>query len=148
MYKYKMINNRMKKTVFALLMAVVCVSGMKPKEAKAHAGHDQTPGSVQAPHGGVVQGTRELYLELVNDASGIKLYPLTHDLAPIAPKEITLTGSAQAPKKAKVPVKLSVVEDHFEGKIDMKGAYRYTLELSVGYKGKKEKASFQVEPQN
>ena len=66
--------------------------------AFAHEGHDATPGAIQAPHGGVVQGTAELYLELVNEASGIKLYPLTHDLKPIPLKEVKVEAFAQRPR--------------------------------------------------
>lgn len=113
----------------------------------AHAGHDKIPGAIQAPHGGAVQGTSQLYLELVNDATGIKLYPLTHDLGPISPNEVTLMATAQAPKKKKEPVKFAATDDHFEGTINTMGSYRYTLELMTTYKGKKEKVSFQVEPQ-
>ncbi len=115
--------------------------------AAAHEGHDKAPGSVQAPHGGVVQGTSQMYIELVNDASGIKLYPLTHDLVAVATKNVKVAATAQAPKKKKEPVKLTAVEDHFEGKVDAKGAYRYTLVLETTYQGKKEKVTFQVEPQ-
>lgn len=150
-------NYKMKKNVMLVLMAVIFVSGAPfkgPKgfkgsnEACAHEGHNKTPGAIKAPNGGVVEGTSDLYIELVNDASGIKLFPMTHDLAPISPKEVKLMGTSQVPKKAKTSVKFSVVEDHFESKVDAKGAYRYTLELSVEFKGKKEKVKFQVEPQN
>ncbi|MBY0472320.1 hypothetical protein K2X30_14230 [bacterium] len=136
-----------KKTMLAVLMGVAVAGGLA-SQSFAHEGHDKTPGSVQAPHGGVVQGTSSLYLELVNDASGIKLYPLTHDLAPIALKDVKITAMAQPPKKAKLPVKFAEADDHFEAKVDAKGSYRYTLEVSTAYKGKKEKLTFQVEPQS
>lgn len=114
----------------------------------AHEGHDKTPGSVVAPHGGVIKGTNQLYLELVNESGGIKVYPLTHDSAPILLKEVTLQGSATFPKKSKAePVSFIQAEDHFFAKVNVKGAYRYSLDLVVTYKGKKEKVKFQVEPQ-
>lgn len=113
----------------------------------AHAGHDKLPGAVDAPHGGTIKKTSELYMELVNDASGIKIYPLTHELTPVSLSELKITGTAQAPKKKKEPVKLSEADDHFEAKVDVKGAYRYTLDLSMTFKGKTEKVSFQIEPQ-
>jgi hypothetical protein len=100
----------------------------------------------------VIRGTKSLYLELVNDASGLKLYPLTHELAPIPLAELTLSATAQVPKKAKVPVKLLTSGDHFEADaaalVSVKGAYRYQLEVNTGYHGKKEKVVFQMEPQN
>jgi hypothetical protein len=81
----------------ALLVASSLISG----PAQAHEGHNKAPGSVAAPHGGVIQGTASLYWELVNEAGGIKLYPLTHDMAPVPPKEISLTASVSFPKKPK-----------------------------------------------
>jgi len=114
----------------------------------AHEGHDKMPGTLQAPHGGTVKGTSQLYIELVNEASGIKLYPLTHEMTPVVPKEVTIVATAQAPKKKKEPVTFTSADDHFEAKVDAKGAYRYTLELTTTYKGKKEKVTFQVEPQS
>lgn len=115
--------------------------------AFAHEGHDKTPGSINAPHGGVVQGTDSLYWELVSDSAGIKLYPLTHEVKPIAPSEVTLSGKVVFPKKSKgEDVKFTVESDHFVSKIDSKGAHRYTLNLSFTYAKKKETAKFQIEP--
>ncbi len=127
------------KSIFLILMVTL---------GYAHEGHDKMPGAVQAPHGGTVKGTSQLYIELVNEASGIKLYPLTHEMAPVAPKEVTIVATVQAPKKKKEAVKFTVADDHYEAKVDAKGAYRYTLELTTTYKGKKEKVVFQVEPQS
>lgn len=115
----------------------------------AHEGHDKTPGAIAAPHGGAVQGTSSLYWELLSDSSGLKLYPLTHDLTPIEPKSISLSGTASFPKKPKAePVTFAAQSDHFSAQVNSKGSHRYTLSLSFTYKGKKEKVKFQVEPQN
>ena len=114
----------------------------------AHEGHDKTPGAVSAPHGGVTQGTNQLYLELVSEAGGVKIYPLTHDLKPIAAKEVTLKASIIFPKQKKVEaIDFTQSNDYFSAKVNAKGAYRYTLDISVLYKGKKETVTFQVEPQ-
>lgn len=126
-------------TIFACLFST---------SIQAHEGHDKTPGAVSAPHGGVVKGTSQIYLELVNEAGGIKVYPLTHDSSPIALKEVTIKGTATFPKKAKgEPVSFASGDDHFAAKVNAKGAYRYSLDLTVTYKGKQEKITFQVEPQ-
>lgn len=116
--------------------------------AFAHEGHNKTPGSIAAPHGGVIKGTNQLYIELVSDASGIKLYPLTHDLTAISTNDVKLVASSQVPKKKKENVKLSQVGDHYEAIVDAKGAYHYSFSLEVSYKSKTEKVLFQVEPQN
>lgn len=129
------------------LLAVMMVIGIQ-QVGFAHEGHDKTPGAVAAPHGGIIQGTDQLYLELVNESGGIKIYPLTHETAAISLKEVTLQGAATFPKKLKAePVTFTQSEDHFSAKVNAKGAYRYTLDLTVSYKGKKSKVKFQVEPQ-
>ena len=133
----------MKRTLLSLLLSS-CLGTV----ALAHEGHNKTPGVVQAPHGGVVQGTSQLYVELVNDASGIKLYPLTHDLAPVSPGDVAIVVTSQVPKRKKEAVSLQAVEDHFEGKVEARDAYRYSLVVETTYKGKKEKVTFQVEPQS
>lgn len=113
---------------------------------QAHEGHDALPGAIQAPHGGTVKGVTLLYIELVNDSSGIKLYPLTHELSSISLKDISIVAAVQIPKKKKQTIKLDIVNDHFEAKPRIKGIHRYLLELTVDYKGKKEKVTFQIEP--
>lgn len=136
----------MKTQVFVVLAGL-----MLTHPSFAHEGHDTVPGAIQAPHGGTMKGAKEYYIELVNDTSGIKLYPFTHDLKPVPTGDVTITATAQAPKKKKEKVNLTAIEDHFEAKVDAKGAYRYTLELEVapkGAKAKKEKIAFQVEPQS
>ena len=133
----------MRKFISVLTMVVVSQLSF------AHEGHDKTPGAMVAPHGGVIQGAGEIYLEFVNESGGVRIYPLTHDLAAIPLKEVTLQGSANFPKKAKPePVVFAQSGDHFSAKVDAKGAYRYTLDITVSHKGKKAKAKFQVEPQN
>ncbi len=115
----------------------------------AHEGHDKTPGAMAAPHGGVIIGTSQLYLELVSESGGVKIYPLTHDTASIPTKEVALQGSITFPKKPKaVPIAFVQNETHFSAKVDAKGAYRYFLDIVVTYKGKKDKVRFQVEPQS
>lgn len=131
----------MKNVLFILATLLASQTGF------SHEGHDQTPGAMVAPHGGVTKGTDELYLELVSAGGKIKIYPLTHDAAPIALKQLKLTGAVTLPKKKKSePVTFSQASDHFEAKVDSKGAHRYALELVVIYKGKKDKVKFQVEP--
>lgn len=135
---------RSKAALFLASTLFLFASGARP--VRAHEGHG-TPGALQAPHGGVMQSTPELFFELVSDSSGLKIFPMTHELVPVPPAEVTVSATSQAPKKKKEPVKLAASGDHWEAKVDAKGAYRYTLELQVQFKGKKRKVAFQVEPQ-
>lgn len=128
-----------------LILTVVLLAGMN---AFTHEGHDKMPGTIQAPHGGVVMTTKETYMEVVQDPTGVKLYPLTHELKPIPMSEISATATAQAPKKKAVKVELKNAGDHFVVSPDIKGAHRYELKISMKYKGKNENVKFQVEQSN
>lgn len=125
-------------------LAAVLISG----SAIAHEGHDQTPGSLAAPHGGIVQGTSNLYLELVTSKNDVKLYPLDHDSKPVPLGDVKIDAKMTVPRKGK-PEKVSfmVHEDHYMATIDPKGAHRYQLDVEASYKGKKEKVKFNIEPQ-
>lgn len=130
------------------LFAVTITLAFSQTLSFAHEGHNKTPGAIAAPHGGIVQGTNQLYLELVPSTDGVKIYPMDHDAKPVAVSDIKLEGTAAFPKKAKAdPVKFAPEGDAFVAKVESKGAHRYTLNLNVEYKGKKEKAKFTVEPQ-
>jgi len=130
------------KTTALLLATLFSIS------AFAHEGHDKNPGTVAAPHGGVVQGTSQIYLELVTRKEGVVIYPFDHGMKPIPLKDVKLEGTMTLPRKTKAEaVKFSPEGDSFVATIDAKGAYRYTLNLSVVLGGKKEKLEFNVEPQ-
>ncbi len=114
----------------------------------AHEGHDKTPGALTAPHGGQLKGTSQLYVELVSDSSGFKIYTVDHELKTIPVKEVKIEGTAKLPKqKQSEKLALSTSESFLETKVDAKGSHRYTVDLKVTYKGKTESISFNVEPQ-
>lgn len=117
--------------------------------AMAHEGHDKTPGAITAPHGGQLKGTSQLYVELVSDSTGFKLYIIDHDLKTISPKDVKIEGLTQLPKEKKTnQLVLNSSESYFESKVDAKGSHRYRTDLKVTYKGKTETVSFNVEPQD
>jgi hypothetical protein len=114
----------------------------------AHEGHNKTPGSLTAPHGGKIKGTSQLYIELVSDSKGFKLYTYDHDLKTIPVKEVKFDGKVKFPKQKKVEtIKFNNSESFFEAVVDAKGTHRYTVDLKVKYIGKTESISFNVEPQ-
>lgn len=114
----------------------------------AHEGHDKTPGTLAAPHGGIIKGTDHIYLEVVSGADGVKLYPLDHDMKAIAVADVKVEAKMSVPRKNKSePVKFSPEGDHFLAKVDAKGAHRYDLDVTVTHGGKPEKLKFSVEPQ-
>lgn len=114
----------------------------------AHEGHDKTPGALAAPHGGLIQGTSSLYLEMVTDKNDVKIYPLDHDSKPVPLNDVKLEAKMTVPRKGKSEkVNFMIHEDHYMATIDAKGAHRYQLDVEATYKGKKEKVKFNVEPQ-
>jgi len=119
--------------------------------AFAHEGHDHAPGMENAPHGGTIKKGKFLSFEIVTTGSELKVYPFVNEkktnLKPVPVSEVKLLGNYQIPKKKKVAVTFTSQEDYFVAKIDAKGAYRYALDLNATYKGKTDKVTVQVEPQ-
>lgn len=116
--------------------------------ANAHEGHDKTPGALVAPHGGILKGVEHIYVELVTEPKGLKIYPLDHNMKAIPLSDVKIEGKMSVPrKKQSDAVKFVSEADHFSSKIDAKGAHRYDLDLTVVHGGKLEKIKFSVEPQ-
>ena len=130
-----------------ILMTITALTLLISGTAFGHEGHDHTPGTVTPPNGGVIQETANLYFEIVVQKGGFRAYVFDHDMKAIPIKDAKLTGSATFPRQKKsVPVQLSAKENHFIATVDDKGTHRYSLELTADYKGKKEKAKFNIEP--
>ena len=128
-----------------IILTVVLMS--IPFMSFAHEDHDKTPDTVAAPHGGIMKDLKHIYLELLVDTGGIKIYPYDHDLKPVVLKNVKMEGTARFPKKAKTEKVAFTTEDGaFSAKVDAKGAHRYSLEVTVTHQGKKEKTKFNVEP--
>lgn len=131
-----------------VLGLVLVVVGWMPLVSWSHEGHNKTPGALTAPHGGQIKGTDHLYMELVAESEGVKLYPLDHDLKPVALGDVKIEGSLQLPRNKKAePLQWTPVENYYTAKVTAKGAHRYNVELKVSYKNKTEKFNFTVEPQ-
>lgn len=135
-----------------LLPLIALLATQIPLSAFAHEGHDELPGSIQAPHGGVIQTTPEHYVELVTSASGVKIYLMTHEMKPVLPSDVTVQATMQLPKKKKEPAPIAAAGEAFEIKANSRGAHRYQLNLEITPKknprAKKESVTFQVEPQH
>ena len=114
----------------------------------AHEGHDKSPGAVAAPHGGQIQGTGDLYVEVLQNNGAVEIFLFSHDLKPISPSEAKVSGLVTLPKKTKgETITFKSVSDRYTTKIDSKGSHRFELALTISYKGKSEKTKFNIEPQ-
>lgn len=101
-----------------------------------------------APHGGILRDSASLMFELVKSGETIKIYPLTHEgkaielkLVELDTKKSTLTDA----KKKPVPFTLVPENDMFLVKFEKGSSYRYLLNLNARYKGKENKANWQIE---
>ncbi len=130
-----------------LLTAITIATLVGPFKSGAHEGHHETPGALTAPHGGLIKETKQLYLELVTEKSGVKIYPFDRAMKPVAPKDVKLDAKMQVPRRKKQEdVKFEMKDDHFVANVDAQGAHRYDLNLSVTHNSKAEKVKFSVEP--
>ncbi len=132
----------MKLLILALTLVCLPVTGF------AHEGHDKMPGAMPLDGFDQIQATGDLYLKLKVVGDGVKVSPFTHENKPVPVGELVLDGAVKLPKKAKSEKVVFVAEgDAFAAKIDAKGSHRYALEITVSHAGKKEKVTFNVEPQ-
>lgn len=113
--------------------------------AFAHEGHSH--GSLSAPHGGAVYDGKNGGVELVQEGSKLKLYPVDGSWKLIAVKDVEMSAQVEFPKKKPEALNLKKETDHFSAEVDAKGAYRYQVALTMTVKGNKESLKFQVEPQ-
>ncbi len=113
--------------------------------AWAHEGHDLTPGSIKANHGGTVKAGKEINLEYVVIGNTVKMYPVTHDGKDLLETDIILTGTIKLPKAKDETVKIEFKEGSFLTVVDFKKAYRVEINLIANFKGQKSNFKFQVE---
>lgn len=116
----------------------------------AHEGHHE-PTGLEAPHGGMIKPGKLVNLELVQEGTTIKLFPVAH-AGEKAPTDLKLTAKATTPKKGKgkgetQTLSLKPDGEGYSATVDTKGAHRFELEVQVTSSGKADKFVFQVEPQ-
>lgn len=111
----------------------------------AHEGHDNTPGSLKANHGGTVKPGKEINLEYVVSGNELKLYPASHEGADLASADVKLTATNKLPKGKAESLKIETKNGVFIAPIDFKTAYRIEVVATVEYQGKKNSFKFQVE---
>lgn len=111
----------------------------------AHDGHNQTPGSLKANHGGTVKAGKEINLEFVVSGNELKLYPASHEGADLASAEVKLSATGKLPKGKPESLKFELKNGAFTTAIDFKTAYRIEVVATTEHKDKKDTFKFQVE---
>ena len=127
-----------KKIVFATLL----ISSLN---LLAHEGHDNTPGSLKANHGGTVKAGKETNLEYVVTGNELKMYPASHEGTDLASTDVKIAATGKLPKGKAENLKIESKNGTFVAPLDFKNAYRIEVIATVEHKGKKDTFKFQVE---
>ncbi len=142
----------MSKKILNLLLAALVAA---PLFSQAHEGA-HGPEQKMAPQGGKLEETSNLFLELLKNEEGVKVFAYTHasmaaEKKPLLASEVKVIEKKTTlvdRNKKPVSFKLEPQGDHF--KLDIKGlkpSNRYELNLVVSYQGKEEKpVKWQIEP--
>lgn len=129
----------MKKTLLVLALAAA------PTLVFSHEGHNQTPGALKSIHGGVVQGGKQLNLEVIVNESEITLFPTSHEGKDIPAKDVKIEGIAKPKKGKPFPVIFTNSPRGFTSKVDLQGANRLPVTINVTNQGKTDHFTVQVE---
>jgi hypothetical protein len=113
--------------------------------AFSHEGHNDTPGAFKSLHGGTVQNGKQLNLEVVVSGREITIFPTSHDGKDIQLSDVKIESLAK-PKKGKAySVTFSPAKNGLSATIDLKGANRIPVEITVTGHGKTDHFLVQVE---
>lgn len=123
----------------------IIITGLMSFSTFAHEGHNKTPGSFKALHGGTVQNGKEINLEIIINGSDLIVFPTSHESKDIAEKDVKVTALAK-PKKGKAyPVILKNARGGYTATVDLQGANRLPIEITVLSHGKTDHFTVQIE---
>ncbi|MFA6239105.1 MAG: hypothetical protein WC635_17330 [Bacteriovorax sp.] len=125
-----------------LLVLFVCIT--LSLSAFAHENHT-TPGSMKSLHGGVVQSGKENNLEVIINGNEVTVFPTTHEAQDIPAKDVQISATAMPKKGKSYPVEFKSTKSGFTASVDLKGANRLPLSITITAKGKSDKFTIQVE---
>ncbi len=128
----------MKKLLLTLILIL-------PTLVFSHEGHNQTPGSLKSLHGGVVQAGKEVNLETIINGQQVTLFPTSHEGQDLLAKNIKIEAMAKPKKGAAYSVKIANEKNGYTLNVDLKGANRLPVTVSVTTNGKTDKFIIQIE---
>jgi hypothetical protein len=129
----------LKKLFFILVTSFLTLT------AFAHEGHDNAPGSFKSIHGGTVQTGKQLNLEVIINGMEVTIFPTSHEGKDIALKDVKVDALAKPKKGKPYPLSFSAAKNGLSATVDLKGANRLPIEISVTNQGKKDHFTVQVE---
>lgn len=128
------------KTLILFLFVIV-----NTPSAFSHEGHNSTPGSYKSLHGGVVQNGKELNLEVIVNATELTVYPTSHESKDVPASAVKITAMAKPKKGKPYPVALTLSKGGYKAKLNLDGANRLPVEITVMSNGKTDKFTVQIE---
>lgn len=124
-----------------LIMALTAL----PTLGFSHEGHDQAPGALKSIHGGVVQGGKQLNLEVIVNGNEMTVFPTSHEGKDIPAKDVKIEGMAKPKKGKPFSVVFTSSPKGFTSKVDLQGANRLPVTINVTNQGKTDHFTVQVE---
>ena len=128
----------MKKLLLTLIIIL-------PTLVFSHEGHNDTPGALKSIHGGVVQVGKEVNLEVIITGQKVTLFPTSHEGQDLLAKNVKIEAIAKPKKGAAYPVKIANEKSGYSISVDLKGANRLPVTVSVTMNGKTDNFIIQVE---
>lgn len=129
------------------LLAVFCIV---TASLYGHAGCYEAPGAHAAPHGGLIEHTDNILVELVDSVHPMEIYVLDGDMQPIATSATKVSASVKLPRRSRgsANVELTAKDNYYEARLSTKGrVHRLTLVVQVEQDGITDSVSFEVEPE-
>ncbi len=128
------------------LALLVCSAG----QTFGHAGCHKAPGEHAAPHGGLLEHTEHILVELVDTENPMEIYVLDGDLKPLPTSKAKVKASIELPRRSRASAQVQLEDkgSHHAAFVTTKGRlHRYTLVVEVTEEdGHIETVRFQVEP--
>jgi len=127
-------------------MIITLIAALTSLTLFAHEGHGNTPGSFKSLHGGTVQNGKQLNLEIIVNGKEVTIFPTSHEGKDVPLKDVKIEASAKPKKGKPYAVQFSPASGNgLSTSVDLKGANRLPLEISVTNQGKTDKFTVQVE---
>jgi hypothetical protein len=126
-------------------LSVILVSTLVSLSLWAHEGHSNAPGSFKSLHGGSVQNGKELNLEIIISGKELTVYPTSHESKDVSEKDVKIVALAK-PKKGKAyPLAFTFTKGAYKTTVDLQGANRLPVEITVQSHGKIDRFTIQIE---
>lgn len=127
-------------------MLITLITALTTLTVIAHEGHGNAPGSFKSLHGGTVQTGKQLNLEVIVTGKEVTVFPTSHEGKDVPLKDVKIEATAKPKKGKSYAVQFSPASGNgMTATVDLKGANRLPLDVTVSNQGKVDKFTVQVE---